>query len=39
MEYSFTPESGMQLCSSGREKSFMIIRVQLTLDSYILLLV
>lgn len=39
MEYSFTPESGMQLCSTGREKSYMIIRGQLSLDSYILLLV
>lgn len=38
MEYSFTPESGMQLYSSGREKSCMIIG-QLTLDSYNLLLV
>lgn len=39
MEYSFTPESGMQLCSTGREKSYMIIRGQLTLESYNLLLV
>ena len=39
MEYSFTPESGIQLCSSGREKSCMIIRGQLTLDSYNLLLI
>lgn len=39
MEYSLTPESGMQLCSSGREKSYMIIRGQLTLEFYNLLLV
>lgn len=39
MENSFTPESGMQLCSSGREISCLIIRGQLTLDSYNLLLV
>ena len=37
MEYAFTPESGMQLWSSCREKSCMIIRGQLTLDSYSLL--
>ena len=39
MEYAFTPESGMQLWSSCLEKSCMIIRGQLTLDSYNLLLV
>ena len=39
MEYSFTAVSRIQLCSSGREKSCMIIRGQLTLDSYNLLLV